>query len=102
MLNLKRSKNNIQSDKIRKLQYALDVTLVNKRINLNEDIKKAQYNMSSLNVQNSKLVGSYIINENPIKPKKKLIVIVAFITGIILSIFLVFFLEFLKGIKQDD
>ena len=34
------------------------------------------------------------------KPKRKLIVIVAFITSIILSIFLVFFIEFIKDAKR--
>ena len=34
------------------------------------------------------------------KPKRKLIVIVAFITGLILSIFIVFFVEFVKNAKD--
>ena len=41
-------------------------------------------------------------NEYAIKPKKKLIVVVAFITGFILSIFMVFFIEFIKGIRIED
>ncbi len=36
------------------------------------------------------------------KPKRALIVVVAFITSIILGIFFIFFLEFLKGDKEDD
>jgi uncharacterized protein involved in exopolysaccharide biosynthesis len=39
--------------------------------------------------------------EHPIQPKKKLIVIVAFITGLMLSVFLAFFLEFLAGSKEE-
>jgi len=35
------------------------------------------------------------IDENPVKPKKALIIIVAFITGLILSIFIVFTMEFI-------
>jgi LPS O-antigen subunit length determinant protein (WzzB/FepE family) len=49
------------------------------------------------NYKNSKIVGKIITNDYSIKPKKKLIVIVAFITGLILSIFLVFFLAFLRN-----
>ena len=49
------------------------------------------------NYKNSKIVGKILTNDYSIKPKKKLIVIVAFITGLILSIFLVFFLAFLRN-----
>jgi LPS O-antigen subunit length determinant protein (WzzB/FepE family) len=49
------------------------------------------------NYKTSKIVGKIITNDYSIKPKKKLIVIVAFITGLILSIFLVFFLSFLRN-----
>jgi uncharacterized protein involved in exopolysaccharide biosynthesis len=41
--------------------------------------------------------GGVSILDTPInQPKKKLIVAVAFVTGFILSIFLVFFLKFIK------
>ena len=52
------------------------------------------------NVQNSVVVGSYIIKNYPIKPKKKLIIVVSFITGLILAIFVVFFLNFIS--KEED
>ena len=48
------------------------------------------------------LVGEIETLEKPIKPKKILIVIVAFITGLMLSVFLAFFLEFLRGAKEED
>ncbi len=40
--------------------------------------------------------------KNKFKPKRSLIVIVAFITSIILAIFGVFFIEFLKGDKEEE
>lgn len=43
---------------------------------------------------------SYI--KNKAKPKRALIVVVAFVTGFILSIFLIFFLAFIKGKKEDE
>lgn len=43
-------------------------------------------------------VGSEPINT----PKKNLIISVAFVTGLILSIFLVFFMEFIKGFKEEE
>lgn len=50
----------------------------------------------------TKQIGEVSIGNNPInKPKKKLIVVVAFITGFIFSIFLVFFLEFIRGFKKE-
>ncbi len=48
------------------------------------------------------IVGEIETLENPIKPKKLSIVILAFITGLLLSIFLAFFLEFLRGSKEED
>ncbi|MFA9373911.1 MAG: Wzz/FepE/Etk N-terminal domain-containing protein [Poseidonibacter sp.] len=51
----------------------------------------------------TKQIGEVKINNNAInKPKKKLIVIVSFVTAFILSIFIVFFLEFISKMKEDD
>ncbi|MCG3681426.1 Wzz/FepE/Etk N-terminal domain-containing protein [Aliarcobacter butzleri] len=51
----------------------------------------------------TKQIGDIIISNEPInKPKKTLIVIVAFVTGFILSIFLVFFIEFVKSLKKEE
>lgn len=52
------------------------------------------------NLKNSEIVGSILVNDTPIKPKKSLIVIVGFITGFVLSIFLVFFINFLNNINK--
>ncbi|WP_373073939.1 Wzz/FepE/Etk N-terminal domain-containing protein [Sulfurimonas sp.] len=49
----------------------------------------------------TKKVGDIVIGNKPVnKPKKKLIVILAFITGFILSIFLVIFIEFVRSFKE--
>jgi uncharacterized protein involved in exopolysaccharide biosynthesis len=45
------------------------------------------------NYKNSEIVGQVITNDYPTKPKKKIIVAVAFIAGFILSIFLVFIIN---------
>ena len=47
------------------------------------------------NYKNTHIVNSILTDDKPVKPKKKLIVIVGFVTGFILSIFLVFMLEFI-------
>jgi len=51
----------------------------------------------------TKQVGNIDISKTPVNlPKKKLILAVAFVTGLILSVFLVFFLEFLKSMKNGE
>ena len=97
--NLQRKKDNIQNDSIRKLEHQLTVTLPNKKMKLQEKIEQLKFTISPQNLQNSQVVGHYIIHDYPVKPKKKLIIIVAFITGFILSIFLVLFYTFIK--KED-
>ena len=96
IINLQREKNNIQNDTIRNLEYKLNVSLPDKEVKLNEQIDQLKFSISEQNIQNSKVIGKYIVKENPIKPKKKLIVVVAFVTGLILSIFIVFFLNFIQ------
>ena len=99
---LNRAKERILNDDIRKLQNKIDLTLKDKIINLEEKKQSLEYNLLSQNVQNSKVVGDYIVNDYPTKPKKKLIVVVAFVTGLILSIFLVFFLNFIRSEEKKE
>ena len=48
-------------------------------------------------------IGDIKISEESInKPKKALIVTVAFITGFIFSIFLVFFTQFIQSIRKES
>jgi len=102
IVNLQREKENISNESIRKLQHKIDVEFVNKKIELNKKISQFIFNMSELNVQNSKLIGEYIIKDYPVKPKKKLVVVVAFITGLMLSIFIAFFLEFIQTGRKNE
>ncbi|WP_418185363.1 Wzz/FepE/Etk N-terminal domain-containing protein [Aliarcobacter vitoriensis] len=77
--------------------------LINIEINRLLDRKKILENLSlPHNLKNSEVVGSILVNENPIKPKKSLIVVVSFVTGFILSIFLVFFIQFVNNIKKEE
>ena len=51
----------------------------------------------------TKQIGDITISEEAInKPKKALIVTVAFITGFIFSIFLLFFIQFIQSIKKES
>jgi len=58
--------------------------------------------MQTHNYRNTAVVGEIITQEKPVKPKKALILIVTFITGLMFSIFLAFFLEFLHGMRKKD
>ncbi len=64
--------------------------------------KAEHYRYKGAKVLMTSVVGEISVGNEPIKPKKKLIVVLAFITGLMLSIFLAFFLEFIKGMKNDD
>jgi uncharacterized protein involved in exopolysaccharide biosynthesis len=63
--------------------------------------QELKLSLTPVKMKPTKVVGEIEVLENPIKPKKKLIIIVAFITGIMFSVFLVFFLE-LIGKKEED
>ena len=52
------------------------------------------------NYKNSEIIGAIITNNYPVKPKEELIVVVAFVTGLIASIFIVFFLNFIKNEEE--
>ncbi|MBE0499025.1 MAG: hypothetical protein IBX43_07280 [Campylobacterales bacterium] len=95
ILELQREKENIENEEIRKLEYKIASELHNKKVKLSEEIELLKYKISPQNIKNHELVGEFILYEHPIKPKKKLIVVVAFVTALMLSIFLVFFLNFI-------
>lgn len=98
---LENKKINVSNEKIRKLEDKINIELQTKISQLNEEIDTLNFKKSEQNLSNTKLVGEYIINDFPVKPKKSLIVIVAFITGFILSIFLTFLLNFISKSKID-
>ena len=68
---------------------------------LEEKRKLIVLSMESNNYYNSAIVGNIVTKDYPIKPKKKLIIVVAFITGLMFSIFLLFFLSFIKSMRED-
>lgn len=64
-------------------------------------ISQLQNKISSANITPTKIIGKIEQHKNAIKPKKKLIVIVSFVTSFILSIFIVFFMEFIRSFKEE-
>lgn len=69
---------------------------------LNEKIEMLSFKKSEQNLSNMRLIGEYILNNNPIKPKKTLTITVSFISGFIVSIFLVFFLNFINNSRKES
>lgn len=53
------------------------------------------------NFKNTEVVGNILTGDNPIKPKKALMVVVAFVTGFILSIFMVFIIQFINSMRKE-
>ena len=100
--NLQREKENLKNITIKDLEYKLNTLLPIKKQNILKQIDDIKYLNSKDNVQNSKVIGGYIVKDYPVKPKKKLIVIVAFITALILSIFMVFLIEFFRENEKDN
>jgi LPS O-antigen subunit length determinant protein (WzzB/FepE family) len=67
---------------------------------LEEKINNVKFKMSEQNLTNTRLVGNYVTSEYPAKPKKTLIIVVAFVTGFLLSIFTVFFMQFVSSVRK--
>lgn len=54
------------------------------------------------NIRNSEVVGQIQVDDEPIKPKKLLTVVVSFLGAFIFSIFIVFFMQFIDNLKRGE
>lgn len=99
---LEESKENIVKDTLRKAEVELDINFVKRLESLNDSLSLEKLKLTNNSVKNSEIVGEIVSNDHPIKPKKSLIVVVAFVTGFILSIFLVFFLQFIQTMRKES
>jgi len=102
IVDLERKRDKLINDTLRKLEYELNVGLENKKIALEEKIAQLKFDISDENVQNTKVVGDYIVKDSPAKPRKTLIVALGFILGLMFASFLVFLLEFIKNVKNSE
>ena len=82
---------------LRNQKYILETTTI---YDLTEKKRLAELTLLPSNYKNSEIIGGVLTNNHPIKPKKKPIVMVAFIAGFILSIFLVFIMNAFR--KEED
>ena len=99
--NLNKEKKVLTREELRNLNNQITIDIPKKILDVEYKIKEEKFKISKNNLVDTSIVGDIQINDNPIKPKKKLIVVVSFITAFILSIFLVFFMAFISGIKEE-
>ena len=83
------------------LESKKDELLTTNLYTLEESKKIIELSLLPHNYKNTQIVGEIMTNDFPTKPKKSLIVAVAFVTGFIISIFLVFFIQFIQGIRKE-
>ena len=84
------------------LESKKDELLTTTLYKLEESKKIIELSLLPHNYKNTQIVGEIMTNDFPTKPKKSLIVAVAFVTGLIISIFLVFFIQFIQGIRKES
>jgi LPS O-antigen subunit length determinant protein (WzzB/FepE family) len=84
------------------LESKKDLLLTTSLYKLEENKKIVELSLLPHNYKNTEIVGEIMTNDFPAKPKKSLIVAVAFVTGFILSIFLVFVIQFIQGTKKES
>ena len=82
------------------LESKKDELLTTTLYKLEESKKIIELSLLPHNYKNTQIVGEIMTNDFPTKPKKSLIV--AFVTGFILSIFLVFVIQFIQGTKKES
>lgn len=94
IINLQNQINSIEIEK----QQIIKNTIPKMKTSLDE----IKFRLSEQNISNTRLVGDYMVNEYPTKPKKSLITVVGFVTGFILSIFMVFFMQFVNNFRKKE
>ena len=91
----------IYSIEIGKKQTELN-NIINKIYALRNTQNSIELSISPLKIHKTVIVGSIEELDKPVKPKKTLIVVIAFITGLMLSVFFVFFLEFIQSERKES
>ncbi len=88
----------------KELRNTTDVTLKEQISNLIASLMQKKVLSQANEYYNVTIINDAIVPyvKDKAKPKRALIVIVAFITSIVLAIFWVFFMEFIKNSKEED
>ncbi len=84
---LEKEKENIVNDNLKNAEVELNINFEKRLEELKNSLVLEKLKLANDRVKNSDIVGEILTNDFPVKPKKKLIVAVAFVTGFIISIF---------------
>ena len=84
----------------RKSQSMIEIK--DKIFQLSDRLNGLESAISSENMKNTHLIGEVVKNRFPVQPKKKLIITLGFVAGLFLSLFLVFFVEYVKKNKHES
>ncbi len=98
--NLNKEYLKLQNEKIPNLKRKLEFDIKNQISDLEDQIELEKLKLTNNSAKNSEVVGSIQLNNNLIKTKKELMVIVSFLTAFILSIFIVLFIYFIETLKR--
>ena len=69
---------------------------------LEKEISEIRLDLLPVNIKQTEILGDVIINDYPVAPKKKLIVILGAMLGFIFSIILVLIMGFVKKYKENE
>lgn len=100
--NLNKEKQNILNEKIPNLKRDLEFDIKNRIEKIKDNISLEKLKLTNNIAKNSEVVGDFLVYGKPIKPKKLLIIVVAFVTGFILAIFTVFFMQFINNMRKEE
>ncbi len=95
-------KENLINENVKNLEIDLNIKLEEKINNLNNNLEFEKLKLTNNIAKNSEMIGNFTFNNNPIKPKKSLIIISAFISGFIFSIFLIFLIQFINYLRKNN
>jgi len=102
MENLIKEKQNLLNMTIPNLKRDLEFNIKDRLSKVEDKINLAKLKLTNSTAKNSEVVGIVQINDMPIKPKKYLTVITVFLTGFVLALFVVFFMQFINNIKNKE
>ena len=99
---LEKERENILNDNLKNAEVELNINFEKRLEELKNSLVLEKLKLANDRVKNSDIVGEIMTNDFPVKPKKSLLIAVAFVTGFILSIFLVFFIQFFQGMRKES
>lgn len=99
---LKIKKENLLNENIRQLETKLSIDIESRLKNLKKNIEFEELKLKNGNISNTEVIGEILVDFQPTNIKKVIIIFTLFLFGLILSIFLIFFINFLNNFKSNS